>query len=122
MLAIGSKVGISGTTIVCLKSVLIGDHTMIGGGCEIYDTDFHSLDASERMADGGTILSAEVVIGPKVFIGAGSIILKGAKIGEGAVIGAGSLVTSLIPEHEIWAGRPAKFIRKLAPAGDGQNK
>lgn len=45
-------------------------------------------------------------------IGAGSTILPGLTIGEGAMIGAGSVVTQDIPAGEMWAGNPAKFIKK----------
>ena len=33
-------------------------------------------------------------------------------IGEGAVVGAGFVVTKDIPDYEVWAGNPARFIRK----------
>ena len=56
---------------------------------------------------------APVVIGGNVFIGARCIILKGVTIGENSIIGAGSVVTKSIPANEIWAGNPAKFIRKI---------
>ncbi len=46
-------------------------------------------------------------------IGAGSTILPGLIIGENALIGAGSVVTKDVPAGEIWAGNPAKFIRKI---------
>ena len=42
-----------------------------------------------------------------------SIILKGVTIGENSVVGAGSVVTKDIPSGEVWAGNPAKFIRKI---------
>lgn len=45
-------------------------------------------------------------------IGAGSTILPGLTISEGAMIGAGSVVTQDIPAGEMWAGNPAKFIKK----------
>lgn len=45
-------------------------------------------------------------------IGAGSTILPGLTIGEGALIGAGSVVTKDVPSGEIWAGNPAKFLRR----------
>ena len=56
---------------------------------------------------------APVVIEDNVFIGARCIILKGVTIGENSVVGAGSVVTKSIPANEIWAGNPAKFIRKI---------
>lgn len=47
------------------------------------------------------------------FIGAFTIILKGVTVGENSVIGAGSVVTKSVPDNQIWAGNPAKFIRAL---------
>ena len=38
--------------------------------------------------------------------------VKPVTIGERAIIGAGSVVTKDIPANEVWAGNPAKFIRK----------
>ena len=46
-------------------------------------------------------------------IGAGSTILPGLEIGEDAMVGAGSVVTKNIPAGEVWAGNPAKFLRKI---------
>lgn len=45
-------------------------------------------------------------------IGGGAVILPGITIGEGALIGAGAVVTKDVPAFEIWAGNPAKFLRK----------
>lgn len=45
-------------------------------------------------------------------IGAGSTILPGLTIGEGAMVGAGSVVTRDVPTGEMWAGNPARFIKK----------
>ena len=46
-------------------------------------------------------------------IGAASVILGGITIGENAMIGAGSVVTKDVPANELWAGNPAKYIRKI---------
>lgn len=51
-------------------------------------------------------------IGNDVWIGAKSIIKGGITIGDGAVIGSGSVVTHDVGPYEIWAGNPARFIRK----------
>lgn len=53
-----------------------------------------------------------IEIGKRVFIGIGTIIANSVTIGDEAIIGAGSIVTKDIPAGEIWAGNPAKFIRK----------
>lgn len=51
-------------------------------------------------------------IGNDVWIGNRALVLQGVKIGDGAVVGAGSVVTKDIPPYEIWAGNPARFIKK----------
>lgn len=114
-LEIGENVGISQTALICHHKITIGNNVMIGGGTSIFDTDFHSLDYHKRLSpdDFKYVKFASVDIGDNVFIGAHSIILKGVSIGANAIIGAGSVVSKSIPANEIWAGNPAKFIRKI---------
>ncbi len=52
------------------------------------------------------------IIGNDVWIGNKVLIKAGVKIADGAVIGMGSVVTHDIGPYEIWAGNPAKFIKK----------
>lgn len=111
-ITIGNNCGISNSVLFATKSIKICDNVLIGGNVKIYDTDFHWVDYNKRITEkcGKT---AEVIIKEGSFIGAHSIILKGVTIGERSVIGAGSVVTKDIPSDELWAGNPAKFIRKL---------
>ena len=51
-------------------------------------------------------------IGHDVWIGNYVLVKQGVKIGNGAVIGMGSVVTKDVPPYEVWAGNPAKCIRK----------
>lgn len=51
-------------------------------------------------------------IGNDVWIGDHVLIKAGVTVGDGAVIGMGSVVTKNIPPYEIWAGNPAKLIKK----------
>lgn len=51
-------------------------------------------------------------IGNDVWIGNRAMLKAGIVIGDGAVIGMGSVVTKDVGPYEIWAGNPAKFIRK----------
>lgn len=115
-LVIGKNVGISQTSIICHYHIEIKDNVKCGGGVKIFDTDFHSVYPEDRLShaiDMEKKRMAKVLIGNNVFLGAGSIILKGVRIGDNAVIGAGSVVTKSIPSNEIWAGNPARFIRKI---------
>lgn len=60
----------------------------------------------------GDYTCGEVRIKKNAFIGTGTIITKPVTIGERAIVGAGSIVTKNIPDDEVWAGNPARFIRK----------
>lgn len=112
---IGDNVGISQTALISHCSIRIGDNVKIGGGTCVFTTDFHSLDPIIRASseDQKHRKSAPVSIEHDAFIGARCIILKGVTIGENSIVGAGSVVTKSIPANEIWAGNPAKFIRKI---------
>ena len=56
--------------------------------------------------------SKETIIGNDVWLGIRAVVLPGVHISDGAVIGAGSVVTKDVGPYEIWAGNPARFIRK----------
>ena len=51
-------------------------------------------------------------IGNDVWIGSNCLIKGGIRIADGAVIGMGSVVTHDVGPYEIWAGNPARLIRK----------
>lgn len=116
VLSIGDNSGISNTAITVAESVNIGRNVFIGAGCKIYDTDFHPIEAEFRFGDTADITRTKtkrIIIEDGAFIGGHSIILKGTHIGENSVIGAGSVVAGNIPANEIWAGNPARFIKKI---------
>ena len=54
----------------------------------------------------------KVRIGNDVWIGSHVLIKSGVTISDGAVIGVGSVVTHDVGPYEIWAGNPARMIRK----------
>lgn len=109
---IGDGCGISNATLFACDSITLGNNVLVGGNTKIYDSDFHWLNFERRMNEQGGATSP-VIIKDGAFIGAHSIILKGVIIGEKSIVGAGSVVTKSIPDGEIWAGNPAKFIRKI---------
>lgn len=116
-ISIGDGTGMSNVFIFCVSSITIGKNVLIGAGTKIVDTDFHGLDFYENK-NGETYRtqaqSKSINIGDDVFIGMDCLILKGVYIGNRSVVGARSVVTKDIPDGEIWAGNPARFIRKVS--------
>jgi acetyltransferase-like isoleucine patch superfamily enzyme len=45
-------------------------------------------------------------------VGGSSILLKGSIVGAGAILGAGSVLRGVVPEGQIWAGNPARLLRR----------
>ena len=106
--------GFSGVSIYCAKEIRIGKYVNCGGNVCIWDTDFHPLEYQARRQNVVELIKASpIIIGDDVFIGANSIILKGVTIGNRSIIGAGSVVTSDVPPDEVWAGNPARFLKRL---------
>jgi acetyltransferase-like isoleucine patch superfamily enzyme len=113
-ITIGDNVGMTSTAIICHDSISIGDNVKIGINTVIYDTDFHSLDASIRNQYPESIEGVKnkpVTICDGAFIGGHTTILKGVTIGRNSVVGAGSVVFQSIPDEQIWAGNPAKYVK-----------
>ena len=116
-LTIGDHTGISNTAICCSQAVTIEDNVAIGANCKIYDTDFHSIHASERLNGNTGVKSAPVRICEKAFLGSSVTVLKGVTIGREAVIATGSIVTKDVPAKEVWGGVPAKFLKSIDEPG-----
>jgi acetyltransferase-like isoleucine patch superfamily enzyme len=106
-------VGISGTAILAARSVRIGEGTLLGADCMVFDNDFHA-----PTGEWGWTLTAPpdnprpVVIGRGVFVGTRAIILKGVTIGDRAIVGAGAVVTRDVPSRHLAFGNPAQ-VRPL---------
>ena len=97
----------------------IAEDTVIGGGS--HPTNWVSTSPvfysgknvlRKNFSDNEYTEFTETVIGNDVWIGSKCLIKGGVKIGDGAIIGMGSVVTHDVPPYEIWAGNPAKCIRK----------
>lgn len=116
ILTIGDNVGMSDVTVSCHQKITIGNNVLLGVGAHIRDTDNHSLNPKDWNTEYDWLnkKTAEIYIKDNVFIGAYSLILKGVTIGQNSVVGAGSVVTRSIPDGEIWAGNPAKYIKKAS--------
>ena len=96
-----------------LGAISIDEDVYVGGKVRIYR--HHHQESKYQWS---RELEKNVVINPlkichNVFIGYEALILSGCQyIGENSIIGARSVVTKDVPDNEIWAGNPARFIRK----------
>lgn len=107
-LRIGSRTFINGgVEVQAALSVTIGAGCLIGDEVIIQDSAFHEVD------EGGRPKVQPVVIGNNVWIARRAIILPGVTIGDHSVIAAGSVVTKAVPAKTVYAGTPAKFVRKV---------
>ncbi len=116
----------------------IGDDTWIGQGCFLHSaggirigravgigpmvkilTSTHRDDDRDRPVLFGDLTFAPVVVNDGCDLGIGTILLPGVTIGEGAIVGAGSVVTREIPPYEVWAGTPARRLRRRTNTDDG---
>jgi carbonic anhydrase/acetyltransferase-like protein (isoleucine patch superfamily) len=130
------------------NAVIIGD-VQIGDGCSIWfgtilrgDVNSIRIGSGVNIQDGSVLhtlyeksvieIGDDVSIGHNVtihgakidhgaLIGMGAVVLDHAVIGEGAIIAAGSVVLSstIVEPGSIYAGVPAKFVKKVDP---GQSK
>lgn len=91
--------------------VTIGDNVSIGHRCSILSSDHIISDTSKTIKEQG-IIGGETIIEEDVFLGCNCTILKGVRIGKGSIIGAGSIVTKNVPEYSIYAGNPARLIKR----------
>jgi acetyltransferase-like isoleucine patch superfamily enzyme len=103
---IGDNTKISSHSFIC-ELVTIGDNCFIGHGVMFTNDKFKN-----GKLGGNKKKWFPTKIGNNVLIGSNSTILP-VKIESGSVVGAGSVVTKDLKIKGIYAGNPAKLIRKL---------
>jgi acetyltransferase-like isoleucine patch superfamily enzyme len=104
---IGDRCKIQSHAFVC-EMVTIGDDCVISHGVMF----INDLFATGGPAKGNKALWKSTRIGNNVSIGTNSTILP-VTICDYVVIGAGSVVTKDITEPGVYAGNPAKLVRKV---------
>lgn len=111
-ISIGNSVLITpGVRVSSARSIVIGDHCMLGNHCYLMDSDWH--DIYDRNIIVGH--ARPVVLEENVWVGDSAIICKGVRVGRNSVIGAGSVVRRNVPANTVVAGNPARVVRKLDP-------
>jgi len=96
------------------KPIWIGSDTLIGAYCYIISGN-HRFTVADVPVRAQGYQGEPITIGRNVWLGAHVIILPGVRIGDNAMVGAASVVTTSVPEAEIWAGVPARRIRNAFP-------
>jgi len=113
--------------------VLRGDvnRIRIGARTNIQDGSVLHVDSPRpgNPAGHATIIGADVLIGhmamvhgcilhDRAFVGLGAIVMDGCEIEGDSMLAAGAMLTQnkRIPSGQLWAGRPAKYVRDLNEA------
>ena len=107
-------------------AVLRGDvnSIRIGNGVNIQDGSvLHTLyqkstiEIGDNVSVGHNVTIHGATVRDNALIGMGSTLLDHVVVGEGAIVAAGAVVTSgtIIEPGTLWAGVPAKFVKKVDP-------
>ena len=111
-------------------NVSLGDYALISHGCYFDSKDQIRVGARSAVAMGTTLITSDhelggelqrmgrfrtapIVIGEGVWIGARTLVLPGVTIGDGCVVAAGAVVTADLDPHALYAGVPARLVRRL---------
>ena len=103
---IGDDCKIQSHTFIC-EYVTIGQRCFVGHGVMFANDMFREGKPNADRESWG-----HITVGNDVSIGSGATILA-VSICDGAVIGAGSVVTKSIVEKGVYAGNPARLLRRL---------
>lgn len=92
------------------------DRIVVGESCSLamevmLCTSTHSFGDTSKRA--GPYLSAPISIGSGTWLGTRVIVLPGVTIGPGCIIAAGAVVTTDLEPNGLYAGAPARLVRRL---------
>jgi acetyltransferase-like isoleucine patch superfamily enzyme len=113
--AIGADCKISSHSFLC-EGVTVEDGVFVGHNVTFTNDRFpRAVNADGSLQTEADWKVVPTVVRRRASIGSSATLICGIEIGEGAMVGAGSVVTKSVPAGELWAGNPARFIRKLKP-------
>ena len=87
-------------SINSLNKIVIGQGTIFGENCHIYDHNHRFRDDNESIKSQG-YKTEKTQIGNHCWIGSNVIVLKGVSVGDNSVIGAGCVIEKDIPANSI---------------------
>jgi sugar O-acyltransferase (sialic acid O-acetyltransferase NeuD family) len=94
---------------VLTAAVTVGSHVAIMPHVILTHDDV--IGDFATMASGAG-LGGNVHVGRGAYVGAGALVREDRHIGSCALVGMGAIVTRDVPPDEVWAGVPARYIRK----------
>lgn len=100
-----------------VHNIRIGTRTNIQDNSVVHVTGgFSGTIIGDEVTVGHSAIVHACTIGDRCLIGMGAIVLDGAVMKEQSMLAAGAMLTpgKTIPSGELWAGSPAKFMRKLS--------
>lgn len=104
------------SSLIGAGRIQIADYCNISSRVSIYSSsdDYSGLFMTNPMVpkDLTNVQISDVLLGKHVIIGSGCVVLPGVTLGEGVAVGALSLVKANCDPFGIYAGNPAKFIKK----------
>lgn len=101
-----------------VNSIRIGNNVNIQDGSVLHTLYQRStIEIGDYVSVGHNVTIHGARVDDYALIGMGSTLLDNAVVGKGAIVAAGALVLSntVIEPYTLWAGVPAKFVKKVSP-------
>ena len=81
---------------------ILGEHVFVGPNATLLNDRYPP--------SGNKALWQPINVHDGAVIGGGATVVAGCDIGKNSVLAAGAVLTKHLPEEEVWAGNPAKFM------------
>lgn len=101
-----------------VNSIRLGNHVNIQDGAVLHTLyEKSTIEIGDYVSVGHNVTVHGATIKDYALIGMGATVLDYAIVGEGAIVAANALVLgkTVIEPYTLWAGVPAKFIKKIEP-------
>ena len=95
-----------GANCYCMAPVSIGEKTVVSQGAQLCAGTHNIADPDFQL------VTRPITIGPGAWVAADAFIGPGVTVGEGAVIGARAVLFKDAEAYGVYAGNPAKLIKR----------
>ena len=101
-----------------VNSIRIGNNVNVQDGAVLHTLyEKSTIEIGDNVSIGHNVTIHGATIKDGALVGMGATVLDHAVVGEGAIVAANALVLSntIIEPGSMWAGVPAKFVKKVDP-------